>query len=192
MVLRIVAMGLALIAGGCASVARGTSEQVAFDTVPSGAEVRVVIPSNYTPPEGQGDIPPPPTMACVTPCVLQVKRADKMAVTVTKAGFATESFPLTPQASGEGVGTSVLGNMLLAGGVLGVVVDGVSGAALDHCPNPVRITLRSLPGSGRNRNAPAVPAAPGGGFTFDPVAACKAQTEAKYASNTPPGDNSAR
>ena len=46
MALRIVAMGLALIAGGCASVARGTSEQVAFDTSPSGAEVRVVIPSN--------------------------------------------------------------------------------------------------------------------------------------------------
>lgn len=189
MALRVFAMSLALIAGGCASVARGTSEQVAFDTVPSGAEVRVVIPSNYSPPEGQVvEVPQPATMGCVTPCTMQVKRADKLTVTVTKPGFATETFPLNPQASGEGVGTQVLGNMLLAGGVVGVVVDGMSGAALDHCPNPVRITLRSLPGAGRNHNAPAA----AGGFGYDPVAACKAQTEAKYASNQPPGDNSAR
>jgi hypothetical protein len=151
----------------------------------------VVIPSNYTPPEGQGDIPPPATMACVTPCTLQVKRADKMAVTVTKPGFETESFALVPEASGAGVGTAVLGNAL-AGGVIGAVVDGASGAMLDHCPNPVRLTLRPVRSAARGRNAPAVPAAPGGGFTFDPVAACKAQTEAKYASNQPPGDNSAR
>jgi len=66
--------------------------------------------------------------------------------------------------------------------LVGVVVDGISGAALDHCPNPVRITLRPLP-AGRARHTPA-------GFSFDPVATCKAQTEAKYAtpeprSNTP-------
>ncbi len=110
-----VAMSLALIAGGCASVARGTSEQVAFDTAPSGAEVRVVVPSNYQPPEGQrAEVPPPATMGCVTPCVLHVKRADKLAVTITKAGFETESFALNPQASGEGVGTTVLGNALVA------------------------------------------------------------------------------
>ena len=113
--------------------------------------------------------------------MLQVKRADKLAVTITKAGFEMESFALNPQASGEGVGTAVLGNVLLAGGLVGVVVDGISGAALDHCPNPVRITLRPL--AGRGRNTPA-------GFSFDPVATCKAQNEAKYAtpeprSNTP-------
>lgn len=183
-------MSLALLAGGCASVARGTSEQVAFDTVPSGAEVRVVIPSNYSPPEGQvAEIPQPATMGCVTPCTLQVKRADKLTVTVTKPGFEAENFPLNPQASGEGVGTAVLGNMLLVGGVVGVVVDGVSGAALDHCPNPVRLTLRpQRSAAARGRPAPAV----AGGFGYDPVAACKAQTEAKYASKTPPGDNSAR
>jgi hypothetical protein len=68
-------------------------------------------------------------MACVTPCVLQVKRADILAVTITKAGFEMESFALNPQASGEGVGTAVLGNVLLAGGLIGVVVDGISGGA---------------------------------------------------------------
>ena len=187
MVLRVVAMGLALIGAGCASVARGTSEQVAFDTTPSGAEVRVVIPSNYSPPEGQGEVPPPAAMGCVTPCTLQVKRADKMTVTVTKPGFATESFSLVPAPSGAGVGTAAFGN-LLAGGVVGVVVDSASGAMLDHCPNPVRLTLRPQRSTAaRGRPAPATD-----GVTYDPIAACKAQTEAKYASNQPPGDNSAR
>ena len=186
MALRIVAMGLALAAGGCASIARGTSEQVAFDTSPSGAEVRVVIPSIAGTQDQQGLAIAPAAMGCVTPCVLQVRRVDKMAVTITKPGFENESFALNPEASGAGVGTAVFGNALI-GGFVGAAVDGVSGAMLDHCPNPVRITLRPLSAAGRGR-----PAQSAGGFTFDPVAACKAQTEAKYATNQPPGDNSAR
>ena len=178
------ALSLALIGGGCASVSRGTSEQVAFDTAPSGAEVRVVIGGGEL--DQQGLAVPPGTMGCVTPCVLQVKRADKMAVTITKAGFETESFALNPEASAAGVGTAVLGNALLVGGIVGGVVDGLSGAMLDHCPNPVKIALRPLPGSARGRPAPA------GGFTFDPVVACKAQTEAKYATSQPPADSSVR
>lgn len=186
MALRIVAMGLALLAGGCASVARGTSEQIAFDTTPSGAEVRVVIPSNYSPPEGQLAEVQPATMGCVTPCTLQVKRADKLTVTITKPGFVTETFPLNPQASGEGVGTTVLGNALV-GGVIGVVVDSASGAMLDHCPNPVRLTLRPLSSSSGRRGQQAGPNTP-----YDSIAACKIQTEKKYATNVPPSDGAAR
>jgi hypothetical protein len=184
MVLRMLALSLALMGGGCASVARGTSEQVAFDTAPSGAEVRVVIGAASV--DQQGLSIPPGTMGCVTPCVLQVKRADKMAVTITKPGFEVESFALNPEVSGAGVGTAVVGNFLI-GGLVGAAVDGVSGAMLDHCPNPVKIALRPLPGSARGRPAQAA-----GGFTFDPVVACKAQTEAKYATNQPPTDTSVR
>jgi hypothetical protein len=186
MVLRVLALSLALIGGGCASVARGTSEQVAFDTVPSGAEVRVVIANSGGGLDQQGYAIPPGNMGCVTPCVLQMKRADKMAVTITKPGFEVESFALNPEVSGAGVGTAVVGNFLI-GGVIGAAVDGVSGAMLDHCPNPVKIALRPLPGTARGRQAP-----PAGGFTFDPVVACKAQTEAKYATNQPPTDTTVR
>jgi hypothetical protein len=186
MVLRMLALSLALIGGGCASVSRGTSEQVAFDTAPSGAEVRVVIANSAGGLDQQGYEVQPGTMGCVTPCVLQVKRADKMAVTITKAGFETESFALNPEASAAGVGTAVLGNALLVGGIVGGVVDGLSGAMLDHCPNPVKIALRPLPGSTRGRPAPA------GRSSFDPVASCKSQTEAKYATNQPVADPSTR
>lgn len=170
----IVVVLIGALAGGCATIARGTGEQVAFDTVPSGAEVRAVV-------EGMGGAPAPDdgspvapaqaTMGCVTPCVLQVKRVDKMAVTVTKPGYETEAFSIVPQVSGEGVATSMAGNMLLAGGVVGVVVDGATGAGLDKCPNPVRITLRPVPARGRPHSA---------AFGYDPVKACKEQTAAKH------------
>lgn len=175
-VLALVVCGLAL--SGCATIARGTGEQVAFDTVPSGAEVRAVIqgPSGPPPSDGSPVVPEVPTMGCVTPCVLQVKRIDKMAVTIIKPGYETEAFSLVPQASGEGVATSVAGNLLLVGGVVGLVVDGASGAGLDKCPNPVRITLRPLPQPSRRGGPPPRPT----GFGYDPVAACKAQTAVKY------------
>ena len=192
MALRIVVwglgLGLALTAAGCASIVRGTGEQVSFDTVPSGAEVRVTIASTVATQDAQGYALPPPTMGCVTPCVLQVKRADRMAVSVTKDGFEKEGFALDPQASGAGAVTTVLGNFWMgAAGVIGAVVDGASGAMLDRCPNPVRITLRPLP-------APVRGGAPqwSNGATFDPVQACKAQDEAKYAVNRTPGEDVAR
>ncbi len=169
---------LAAFAAGCATVARGTSEQIQFDTVPSGAEVRVIARSPFETSEApQPDAAPPKTLACVTPCVLQVKRNEKLAVTITKSGYETESFPLDPQASGEGVGGAILGNALI-GGALGVVVDSASGAMLDHCPNPVRLTLRpaaSPPARGR-----AQPPAAAAKLSYDPVAMCKEQTAAKY------------
>ena len=69
--LRCVAALLALMAvSGCATVVRGTTEQVAFDTTPSGAEVRVITSGPMTPATSATI----PTMACVTPCVLQVRR----------------------------------------------------------------------------------------------------------------------
>jgi hypothetical protein len=119
-------------------------------------------------------------MGCVTPCVLQVKRHDKIAVTITKPGFETEAFSLVPKPSGEGVGTSIVGNALI-GGVVGLAVDGVSGAGLDKCPNPVRIQLRPAPALPRVRNVPVQQAR----FGFDVEAACKEQTTSKYKATEP-------
>jgi hypothetical protein len=176
------AVAAGVLMGGCATVARGTSEQVQFDTVPSGAEVRVVVRNAYAVSGADGAATQVEetfnTMACTSPCVLQIKRADRMAVTITKAGYETESFPVNPEASGEGVGGSVLGNALI-GGVTGLVVDSVSGAMLDHCPNPVRVTLRPLPQApvrGKPQvHLPNVPTTP-----FDAEVACKAQKAIKY------------
>lgn len=94
---------------------------------PDGAEARFDI---------VGEAP----KTCVTPCVMEVKRQDEVTVTVSKPGFETEIIPLQKEiATGGAAGFA--GNILL-GGVVGMAVDGASGAALDHKPNPVITTLR--------------------------------------------------
>ena len=157
----------------CATIARGTSEQVAFDTIPSGAEVRVVIDNQLAPKE-DAPILPPSSMGCVTPCVLQVKRHDKMVITITKPEFETEVFSLVPKPSGDGIGTSLVGNALI-GGVVGLAVDGASGAGLDKCPNPVRIQLRRVSQSMRGKQN-TVSSSSG----FNVEEACKQQIAAQY------------
>jgi hypothetical protein len=114
-------------------------------------------------------------MGCVTPRVLQKKRHDKIALTITKPGFQAEAFSLVPRASGEGVGTSIIGNAII-GGVVGLAVDGVSGAGLDKCPNPVRIQLHPIAAGLRERTLPVQQAR----FGYDVEAACKEQTAEKY------------
>ena len=84
---------------------------------------------------------------CVTPCVVVAKRSADMTVTVNKEGYEPQIIPLTKEIPGTGA-AGFAGNLLL-GGVVGMGVDAVTGAALDHKPNPVIVTLQ-----------PAAPASP--------------------------------
>jgi len=54
--------------------------------------------------------------------------------------YDTQIIPLTKDISGSG-GAGFAGNLLL-GGVIGMGVDAATGAALDHKPNPVIVTLQ--------------------------------------------------
>ncbi len=120
------ALALASMLGGCASVTRGWNEEIAIASKPSGAlaEVRGA--------EG--------SKKCVTPRVVQVRRQDDLSVRFTLAGHQSQVVKLNKEiAAGGAVGFA--GNILI-GGAVGMVVDGVSGATLDHKPNPVTVVLR--------------------------------------------------
>ena len=119
-----VAAGLAV--SGCATVTRGTTEQVQITSEPSGADVRTSMG---------------PT--CITPCTLQVSRKDEFTVTVSKPGFVEENVPVRTQVAGSGV-AGFAGNVLI-GGVIGMGADAYTGATLEHVPNPVSVTLRPVP-----------------------------------------------
>jgi len=119
----LLACGLAL--GGCASVTRGWEEVVRFSSVPTEAAVRTS--SGFQ---------------CITPCFMKVQRKEDFTVTFSKAGYVTVEVPVRGQVGGAG-GAGFLGNALV-GGVVGAAVDVASGAALDHCPNPVSVTLRRV------------------------------------------------
>ncbi|WP_245292088.1 translation initiation factor 2 [Methylobacterium tarhaniae] len=135
---------VAVSLGACGSIVRGTTEQVSFVSVPSGAAM--TTDKKYACP--------------TTPCTLEVERSDEFVATFTKPGYHPESVPVRTKVAGRGA-ASVAGNVL-AGGLIGVGVDAYTGAALDHEPNPVIATMRPEAGpASRSRRRGPGPNEPG-------------------------------
>ena len=111
---------------GCASVTRGTTEAISITSTPVGATAEV----------SGLDVP----TTCVTPCVVQARRNADITVSIAKPGYEPQIIPLTKEVPGSGA-AGFAGNVLV-GGVVGMGVDAVTGAALDHKPNPVEVTLQ--------------------------------------------------
>jgi hypothetical protein len=109
---RITACSLALLlislTGGCATLLRGSRDNLTFRTVPTGATV-IVDGTAYR-----------------SPVSLDLKRKIKHYVIVSSEGYRTLRFVVEPQWDG----VSLVGNIILPGGSLGLVVDRVSGADL--------------------------------------------------------------
>ena len=139
----VVVLALAAGLGSCASLTRGTTSQVHFTSEPMGAELRTSMGHQ-----------------CLTPCTLQFQRKDEFVASFSKSGYHPVSLMVTTRVANEGV-AGVAGNAII-GGVGGVVVDVATGAALEHCPNPVSVTLRPL-GRGQSAVAPSGPALPAPG-----------------------------
>jgi hypothetical protein len=131
----------AAIAGpcaGCASVTRGTTENISISSTPAGATAEIT----------GLDIP----TACVTPCVVQAKRNADITVTVNKEGYEPQIIPLTKEIPGTGA-AGFAGNVLL-GGLVGMGVDAATGAAMDHKPNTVIVTLQPVAPQSRRPRPP--------------------------------------
>ena len=127
MIIRIVlAVAIAAPCVGCASVTRGATENISISSTPAGATAELSGLDNPT--------------SCVTPCVVVAKRNADITVTVTKEGYEPQVIPLTKEIPGSGA-AGFAGN-LLVGGLVGMGVDAATGAALDHKPNPVIVTLQ--------------------------------------------------
>ena len=73
-VLEIVALAATL--SGCASVTRGTTENISIATTPSGAEATI----------SGLDVP----TTCLTPCAIVAKRSADISITLAKPGYQTE------------------------------------------------------------------------------------------------------
>jgi hypothetical protein len=138
-------VALCAVAGGCASVTRGTTENLSIVSTPPGAEATIT----------GLDVP----TACVTPCAVVVKRNADISVAFQKEGYESQVVQLTKEIPATGA-AGFAGNVLI-GGLVGMGVDAVTGAATDHKPNPVAVTLEPVappprPGSPR-KPRPAIP-----------------------------------
>jgi hypothetical protein len=121
-------VALAATLGGCASVTRGTTENISISSTPSGAEATI----------SGLEVP----TACVTPCAIVAKRSADITVSFAKEGFEPEVVQLTKEVPATGA-VGFAGN-IVAGGLVGMGVDAVTGAAQDHKPNPVIVTLKPI------------------------------------------------
>lgn len=116
---------LCFIASGCATVTRGTKDTLVVESEPAGANVRL---SNG--------------MTGKTPTSFTLPRKESVLVTIEKEGYETLSVNVHPQISGAGA-AGMAGNVLV-GGLIGAVVDPMTGAMKDLRPNPVKATLVPL------------------------------------------------
>ena len=138
----IAALGVML--GGCASVTRGTTENISISSTPSGVEA--VISGLEVP------------TTCTTPCAVVVKRNADVAITFQKEGYETQIVPLSRDIQTGGA-AGFAGNLLL-GGAIGMGVDAATGAATDHKPNPVIVTMQPIAPPRARPPAPKKPRAP--------------------------------
>jgi PEGA domain len=120
-----IVLALAALCGGCATVTRGMNDDVQILSDPEGASIRTST--------GQ---------TCVTPCTMKFGRKDEFTVTASMPGYHTSETAVSTRIAGAGA-AGFAGNVLI-GGVVGMGVDAVSGATLEHYPNPVMMKMVPL------------------------------------------------
>lgn len=108
----------------CATITRGTQTNWEVKTSPSGASVKT---SN-----GRS--------CAATPCTIRTSRKSVFTATISKPDYKPVDVQVSHEMSAGG-GVALLGNFIL-GGVLGIVVDLVTGAPDDLTPEKVDLALQ--------------------------------------------------
>lgn len=126
---------IGLLAAGCATVTRGTTNNVTFNSEPTGAEVKTSL--GHT---------------CTTPCTVEVSRKSEFVAVFTKPGYKDAQAPVATRVAGAGA-AGFAGNVLV-GGIVGMGVDAATGATYEHFPNPVFVTLEAAKTAGPPKRAP--------------------------------------
>ena len=107
----LLAIGMIVSLSGCATIIRGTDQEVAVNTNPVGATVQF---SN-----GQ---------TCTSPCKIKAARNQSIMINISKAGCHPQTSTMMPVLAGGGV-------------LLGGLIDYGTGAVYDLQPNPLTVTL---------------------------------------------------
>ncbi len=122
------AVGAVVSISACATVTKGTGDDVTFTSQPPGAKVTTNDLSDKE-----------VDQSCVTPCELELNRKWMYDVTFEKEGYKTVVGRLEPKFSGDGA-AGMAGNVLI-GGIVGAAVDASTGAMNDLKPNPLNAVL---------------------------------------------------
>jgi hypothetical protein len=123
-------LGSVLMTAGlaaCNTVTRGTEETVTITASPASARIWTSL--------GQ---------ECRrSPCVVRVDRKAEFTAYAEARGFHPGSVVVSSKLTSQAA-PGVVGNAILPGGSVGLVIDAATGAMLDHFPNPAHIDLVPL------------------------------------------------
>ena len=108
----VIAVSLAALVAGCATIIRGVDQQVSVNTNPVGATVQFSSGQN-----------------CTSPCTIKAARSQSLMITISLDGCQTQTATMMPTLAGGGV-------------LLGGLIDYGTGAVYDLQPNPLTITLQ--------------------------------------------------
>lgn len=114
--------GLLVLQAGCATIVSGTSQQIAVDSTPQGAEVLI---------DG--------TMVGRTPVAPEVRRKAEHDVTLRKEGYLDRTVH-----TGKRLNLWYMGNLLF-GSLLGMLIDDASGASFVVEPDKIHARLVEAP-----------------------------------------------
>ncbi len=112
----------ALSLSACATVTRGTRQHFYAMSEPPGATVTM---TNGT--------------QCTTPCDIKLKRKNEFQATFALAGYKSKTVAISSDVHGGGR-TAVAGN-LIAGGLIGGILDATNGSMNDLRPNPLKVVM---------------------------------------------------
>ena len=115
---------LALVAVGCATIMKGSDQEVRINSSPAGAKVTIKTVGGVTVYEG------------TTPVKTKIPKKNQYVVTVSMQGYKDATANIT-QESIEGW---FWGN-ILCGGIIGIIVDATNGAMHHLGPEEVMVSL---------------------------------------------------
>ena len=118
----LVLLSATVLASGCATVTRGTTQAWTADSEPLGADVTLSTGER-----------------CKTPCTLTRKRKQGFSVHFEKDGYEPVDAEVVSQVGGSGA-VGMAGN-LLVGGLIGMGVDAATGATKELKPNPLYVKM---------------------------------------------------
>jgi hypothetical protein len=137
------ALALCASLGACATIVRGTTTDFKVASTPPGASVKTSTGFYCSP----------------TPCTIgKMPRKEPFDATIALAGYETQTVHVTSKVGGGGA-AGFAGN-LVAGGGIGMVIDGTDGSMDDLSPNPLNVNLQ--PSNGPGPSASAAPTGAGG------------------------------
>jgi hypothetical protein len=108
----------------CNTVTRGTEEPVTITASP--ATARIWTSLGHSCPQ--------------SPCTVTVNRRTEFTAHASARGYRPGSVLVTSKLTDKAA-PGVIGNAILPGGSVGLVLDAANGAMMDHSPNPAHIDL---------------------------------------------------